>query len=248
MSTQQLKAPKRNGRVTIIVNAKVKQEGRLIAASPVTERMITALKQAILHNLPQTVVEVVAVATLWSEAAQRQTPIVGQIFCPLTIQLPHWLVFPGQKIYQVCQDIAGYRRWVTTQFGCLSHPQDQGLGDRWLPIIWTAQGPRYGEVIGEGMMPNAYQQPIELEENLRQQLQTLAFNCLEAAQAPPSVYLLQFSLLDKTILFDRLWPFPAAPAIASLGIQEPDLFTCHWLCLNDQPLPDVKILNRQATL
>ncbi|MGL5035879.1 MAG: hypothetical protein ACRC6M_18995, partial [Microcystaceae cyanobacterium] len=82
-------------------------------------------------------------------------------------------------------------------------------------------------------------------DDLRQQLYALGFKCLEAVNAPPSVYLLQFGLSGQTVIFDRLWPFPAAPAIASLGKQNPDLFTCHWYCLNDQPLHDVKILAYQ---
>jgi hypothetical protein len=43
------------------------------------------------------------------------------------------------------------------------------------------------------------------------------------------------------ILFDRLIPFPDEPAIASIGVQEPNLFTCHWLCLTHQPILDLKI-------
>ncbi|WP_019499623.1 hypothetical protein [Pseudanabaena sp. PCC 6802] len=43
------------------------------------------------------------------------------------------------------------------------------------------------------------------------------------------------------ILFDRLIPFPDEPAIASIGVQEPNLFACHWLCLTQQPILDLKI-------
>ena len=244
MSNQQLKKPRMSGRVSIIVNAKVKQEGRLIAASPVTERMITALKQAIIANSPDTLIEVIAVASLWSEVAQRQTSIAGRIYCPLTIQLPKWLTFPSQSIYQACQDILARRLWVEEKLSYKSNPSLNWLGDRWLPIIWTAKGPLYGEIIGEGEMPNAYQQPVELTDNLRQKLYTLANKSLEALAAPPSVYLLQFSVVEQEIMFDRLWPFPAAPAIASLGIQSPDLFSCHWHCLTDQAIPDIQILAR----
>ena len=233
MSSQQLKKPRMSGRVCIIVNAKVKQEGRLIAASPVTERMLSALKQAIMANSPDTLIEVIAVASLWSETAQKQTSTAGRIYCPLTIQLPQWLVFPAQKIYQSCQDILGRRIWVEENLKYKSNPNLNWLGDLWLPVIWTAKGPLYAEVIGEGAMPNAYEQPVELADHLRQQVYSLAYQCLEALEAPPSVYLLQFSVIEQEIIFDRLWPFPAAPAIASLGVQSPDLFSCHWQCLTD---------------
>lgn len=241
MSSQQLKKPRMSGRVCIIVNAKVKQEGRLIAASPVTERMLSALKQAIMANSPDTLIEVIAVASLWSETAQKQTSTAGRIYCPLTIQLPQWLVFPAQKIYQSCQDILGRRIWVEENLKYKSNPNLNWLGDLWLPVIWTAKGPLYAEVIGEGAMPNAYEQPVELADPLRQQVYSLAYQCLEALSAPPSVYLLQFSVIEQEIVFDRLWPFPAAPAIASLGVQSPDLFSCHWQCLTDQAIADIQI-------
>ncbi len=243
MSNQQLKKPRMSGRVSIIVNAKVKQEGRLIAASPVTERMLSALKKAIIANSPDTLIEVIAVASLWSETAQKQTSTAGRIYCPLTIQLPKWLVFPSQKIYQSCQDILGRRTWVEEHLKCKSNPNLNWLGDLWLPVVWTADGPLYGEVIGEGVMPNAYEQPVELADNLRQALYSLASQCLEALEAPPSVYLLQFSVIEQEIVFDRLWPFPAAPAIASLGVQSPDLFSCHWQCLTDQAIAEIQILS-----
>ena len=232
-----------SGRVSIIVNAKVKQEGRLIAASPVTERMLSALKKAIIANSPDTLIEVIAVASLWSETAQKQTSTAGRIYCPLTIQLPKWLVFPSQKIYQSCQDILGRRTWVEEHLKCKSNPNLNWLGDLWLPVVWTADGPLYGEVIGEGVMPNAYEQPVELADNLRQALYSLASQCLEALEAPPSVYLLQFSVIEQEIVFDRLWPFPAAPAIASLGVQSPDLFSCHWQCLTDQAIAEIQMLS-----
>ena len=243
MSNQQLKKPRMSGRVSIIVNAKVKQEGRLIAASPVTERMLSALKKAIIANSPDTLIEVIAVASLWSETAQKQTSTAGRIYCPLTIQLPKWLVFPSQKIYQSCQDILGRRTWVEEHLKCKSNPNLNWLGDLWLPVVWTADGPLYGEVIGEGVMPNAYEQPVELADNLRQALYSLASQCLEALEAPPSVYLLQFSVIEQEIVFDRLWPFPAAPAIASLGVQSPDLYSCHWQCLTDQAIAEIQMLS-----
>ncbi|WLT38386.1 hypothetical protein NON20_23610 [Synechocystis sp. B12] len=60
------------------MNAKVKQEGRLIAASPVTERMVNALKESIAGCSPETIIETVAVASLWSDQAQQQTQMGGE--------------------------------------------------------------------------------------------------------------------------------------------------------------------------
>lgn len=248
MAHQELKAPNRNGRVTIIVNAKMKQEGRLIAASPVTERMVSALKQAITLHSPQTIIETIAAAALWSEGAQRHTNLAGRIYCPLTIQLPQWLTFPAQAMYQACQDIQARRQWVYQQLQISINADPQWLGDCWLPIIWTTQGALYGAVISEGIMPNAYQQPLDLAPAQSQKLQHLSHRLLENLAAPPAVYLLQFSLFNQDIIFDRLWPFPAAPAIASLSASTPDLFTYHWYCLNHLSLDAIHSHRHQNAL
>ena len=67
----------------------------------------------------------------------------------------------------------------------------------------------------------------------------LATDLLVSLSAVPSVYLLQFSLYSNEIVFDRLWPFPAAPALASLSGSNIDLYSCHWLCLSGQKIPGV---------
>lgn len=111
---------------------------------------------------------------------------------------------------------------------------DSFLGDLWLPIVLTKKGPIYGEVIGEGEIPNSYEQPIDFsnhgsdgyDDQIRQSLYYLGYQLLESINAIPSVYLLQFRMLEQEIFFDRLWPFPATPAIASVESQQPDLFAC----------------------
>ena len=114
------------------------------------------------------------------------------------------------------------------------------MGDLWLPVIVTAKGPLYGEVIAEGPLPNAYEQPVDLTDELRHHLYGLAYKFLEYFKSVCGVYLLQFSWKGE-IVFDRVWPFPAAPAIASLGVQQPDLFTCHWHCITGKPILDLSI-------
>ena len=239
MVTPTLKAPNRNGRASIIVNAKVKQEGRLIAASPVTERMVNALKAAIADQSPETIIETVAVASLWSDQAKQQTQMGGRIYCPLTIQLPQWLNFPGQAVYQACQEIAPRRQWVSEHLDLPLCNDAHWLGDHWLPMIVSAQGIQFAPLIREGMMPNVYDLlPWESTpyQRHRAKLEQLAQTLIQALNAPPAVYLLQFSL-SQTILFDRLWPFPAAPAIATMGHEQLDLFAYHWRCLNHLPIP-----------
>lgn len=238
MVTPTLKAPNRNGRASIIVNAKVKQEGRLIAASPVTERMVNALKEAIADQSPGTIVDTVAVAGLWSDQAQQQTEMGGRIYCPLTIQLPHWLNFPGQTVYQACQDINGRRQWVSTNLNLPICRDDNCLGDHWLPIAVTQGELHFFPLIHEGMMPNAYELvdwDLPPYQRYHRELERLARSLMEELQPPPAVYLLQFSL-GQGLLFDRLWPFPAAPAIASIGPGHPNLYHYHWCCLNNLPL------------
>ena len=86
------------------------------------------------------------------------------------------------------------------------------------------------------MIPNDYQQPYDLPLDVHGKLEKLASELLDSIDAIPSVYLLQFRLIDHDIIFDRLWPFPATPAVASINVQQPDLYACHWFCLSHQPL------------
>lgn len=118
----------------------------------------------------------------------------------------------------------------------------QRFGDLYLPVVLTAKGPLYGEVISEGEATSRYQQPVDLPDNQRQPLYHLAYQLLQSLSALPAVYLLQFGYNEQNLVCDRLWPFPGVPAIASIGVQEPDLFTCHWHCLTGQPILDLTII------
>ncbi|ACB51100.1 hypothetical protein cce_1750 [Crocosphaera subtropica ATCC 51142] len=223
----------------VIVNAEVKAEGTTYLASPATEKMVMALETAIHADSPSTQVEVIAAATLWSKTVQPPKADLDTIYCPLTIDIPTWLPFREQKIYQDCKDVKGRRLWVEKTLGYKTSIGDSWLGDLWLPIAVTPAELIYGEIIGEGVYPNSYEQPITLNKSLHRSLFDLAQGLLDSLDAPPSLYLLQFSLKGQTIVFDRLWPFPAAPAIASLSYPHPNLFTCYWHCLTHQPLPSL---------
>lgn len=230
-------------KVLIVVNAEVNETGKIVAASPATEKMVSAIHKAISTYSPETTkVEIVPAATLWSNLPKYDREDSKTIYCPLTIQLPEAFRFPAKSIYSACKDINGRRRWVEQNLGYKTTVGDVGLGHLWLPIVLTAKGPLYGEVIGEGAIPNSYEQPIDLTDDRRQTLYYLAYNLLQSISAVPSVYLLQFNFKGKEVIFDRLWPFPAAPALASLRVQEPDLFACHWYCLTAQPITDLTIM------
>ncbi|AIE74528.1 MULTISPECIES: hypothetical protein [unclassified Synechocystis] len=221
------------------MNAKVKQEGRLIAASPVTERMVNGLKEAIASCSPETIIETVAVASLWSDQAQQQIQMGGRIYCPLTIQLPRWLDFPGQIMYQACQDINTRRQWVSEKLNLPLCNDANWLGDHWLPIIVSTDEIGFSPLIYEGMMPNAYEMvswDLPPYQRYRDVLENLAWALVKELKAPPAVYLLQFSVAQG-LVFDRLWPFPAAPAIVTINQGQGNLYTYHWCCLNNLPLP-----------
>jgi hypothetical protein len=111
-------------------------------------------------------------------------------------------------------------------------------GNLYLPAIWTARGPIYGEAIALRDV-DKYDFPFHLEDDRRQPLYNLTYQLLSSIQAEPGVYLVLVRELDAGWMFDRILPFPAPPALASIGKQSPDLFTCHWLCLDRQPLLDV---------
>lgn len=195
-----------------------------------------ALKVAIAQSNPLTEVNIGAVSELNSGAIA----VDGAIICPLTLDVPENLLFPGRDVYRFCADVWAVRDRVQEH---LHVPV--GDGNFWLPVVWTAKGPLYAEAIGAKSDKQcgelSYFLPLHLSDVWRQQLYELAYRLLEALNAPPATYLMQFGFVGKKICFDRLWPFPAAPAIASVGVQVPDLFVCHWYCLTNQPIYDLQI-------
>ena len=236
-------------KILIIVNAEVNTQGKLISASPVTERMVAAIRRGIAtYSSEPVAIEVVSAGSLWSKGTKLGTEESRTIYCPLTIQLPDYFDFPAKDIFSACKDLTGRRHWVERNLGYKTSFGDHWLGHLWLPVILTKKGLLYAEVIGEGAMPNSYEQPVILSSRHRQSLHHLARNLLDSLSAIPSVYLVQFSLYNNEIVFDRLWPFPAAPALASLRSQDPDLFTCHWQCLIDRPIAEVTSLEQTMSM
>jgi hypothetical protein len=242
-------------KVIIIVNAEVNDKKKIVATSPATEKMASTIKKAIqdrqateatavdLATVQTTVsVEIISTATLWSETYRgEKTDRDGIIYCPLTIELPHVFDFPAKQVFLACKDFKARRRWVESKLSYQTHPGERSFGDLWLPVILTKDKTIYGEIIAEGGIPNFFQQPINLPVPICQSLQTLANELLQSIAAVPAVYLLQFSLQGREIIFDRLWPFPAAPALASLKVQQPDLFACHWYCLSGRSIDNLRL-------
>lgn len=229
-------------KVVIIINAEVSDQGKLISASPVTQKMVEALQRSI-ANSPSKAVEIISAATLWSRSfktTKRDKNNDSTIYCPLTIQLPDYFNFPQSRIYSACKDINARRRWVEKNLGFKTSVGDSWLGHLWLPIIMTDK-PVFAEIIGEGPMPNSYEHPVRIPKVQQKSLHDLAQQLLDSLDASPATYLLQFSLYNGEIVFDRLWPFPAAPALITLKTQQPDLFTCHWHCLTNQPIANINI-------
>ncbi len=156
------------------------------------------------------------------------------LVCPLTLTLPEELNFPQLDLYQRCGAVKQLRSSVAN-LGYII-----GEGSFWLPIVLTAKGALYGEAITENA-PTRYHQPMHFSDAIRQPLYRLGFRVLELINATPAVYLMQFGVDHQDIVFDRVFPFPAAPAIASLNVQSPNLFACHWHCLNQMPILDLTI-------
>ena len=229
-----------------------------IEDSPIVIRMVSALKQVIATStgVPITV-QAIAANTLQSKSNLELESTWTQdwgakdvLVCPLTLNIPPNLPFRNEAIYKACRD-SGLRQQVAQQIGC-----ETGNGNFWLPLVLTAKGPLYGEVIGlaeempENLSSNSnyYYQPFHLSDALRQQIYQIGHRLLQLLSAPPAAYLMQFGFeSEDSICFDRLWPFPAAPAIASLGIQEPNLFACHWYCLTNIPILDLTIIPAVAS-
>lgn len=195
-----------------------------------------SLKAAIAQSNPLTEVNICGVSELNSGAIAPG----GAIVCPLTLDVPSHLVFPAQDVFRFCGNVSVARDRVAQD---LQVPV--GDGNFWLPVVLTAKGPLYAEAIGAEADKQSgelsYSQPVHLSDVWRQQLYELAYRLLNLLNAPPATYLMQFGFVGERICFDRLWPFPAAPAIASVGVQVPDLFVCHWYCLTNKPIYDIQI-------
>lgn len=203
-----------------------------------TALMVDATRKAIALHSPSAVsVEVITPDCV--EVLSQKTQDI--IWCPLTFDVPETLEFPGKGIFQACSQVTSLREQVQ-KIGYATADSPQYPSDLYLPVVLTAKGPLYGEVIAQGKTNSVYEQPVNLPDKQRQPLYHLAYVLLQSLLAPPAVYLLQFSLSQDKIIFDRLLPFPAQAAIASLGVQDPDLFTCHWLCLTNQPIFDLTII------
>lgn len=224
------------------------------AHQPWIHPWIDALKQAILRYpaVPSGhTVEICSVDAL-GDRLSGLSPDAYHL-CLLTLEVPEAIAaaLPNAvlTIYKQCQDVAGLRQTVQTTWGTPT-----GSGNLWLPIVLTARGPLYAEAIAlsddtqlqpASDAPDAgacpYAQPIHLSDALRQPIYRLGGALLRQLNAPPSVYLMQFSMAAAGPVFDRLWPFPTLAAIASLGIQAPDLMSCYWHCLAGQPVLDIAI-------
>jgi hypothetical protein len=155
------------------------------------------------------------------------------IYCPMTLVVPPTFQFWGQSIGKFCQDID----WLRVLAANTTGVKVGDGGNLWLPVIWTAQDPIYGDIIGKN--GDDYQQPVQLEDRDLQSLHRFSNRLLTQMTAPPATYLVQFSKADSGIIFDRLFPFPAIPALASIGVQQPDLFDCHWRCITGQSIDNI---------
>jgi len=124
-------------KVIILVNAEAQASGQMSRLSPVTEKMVIALKNAVPKSLA---VEVTGTASLWSKMESGKTGQNNLIWCPLTIQLPNWVNFPGKKVYQACRDIEERRTWVAQTLHYKTSQGDSSFGDLWLPITVTSKG------------------------------------------------------------------------------------------------------------
>ncbi|MGH8001344.1 MAG: hypothetical protein ACREPR_18455 [Brasilonema sp.] len=222
--------------------------------------MVSAIEMAIAEDTTQvTSVQVVTVDVLTSKGEglrlkswepQTSSQLQEIIYCPLTLCLPDNLVLPFDGIIKACRDVSGLRQQLAQHIQVAV-----GDGCYWLPVVLTAKGPLYGEVItlaeefNNKKLPDnlllcnlTYYQPLHLSDALRQKVYNMAHNLLQFLSVPPATYLVQFGLERGEICFDRLWPFPTAPALASIGVQRPDLFTCHWYCLTAKPILDLTII------
>ncbi|AFY80834.1 hypothetical protein Oscil6304_1107 [Oscillatoria acuminata PCC 6304] len=226
--------------VWIIVEDEASAMGFPGADSEAIARMVEALQGAIAQTHPTCEVKVTSISHLKNLSA----PDSEVLFCPLSLNIPDSVIGDLQPLYQACQDVEGLRTVVAERWQVAP-----GTGNLWLPVVLTTKGPIYGEAIGlaDEKQPGReemaqYIQPVHLPDRWRQPIYALGRRLLQWLEAPPTTYLIQFGWDEQGLWFDRLWPFPAIPALGSLGIQDPDLLTCHWYCLSGQPIYDLTIV------
>lgn len=209
---------------------------RVLIVADANIHLAEVLLAAIAKSNSLAEISIVSISELNSGAIDLSEAMI----CPLTLDVPENLVFPGQDVFRFGANVSAARDRVQEQLQVAT-----GDGNFWLPVVWTAKGPLYAEAIGAEADQESgelsYFQPVHLSDVWRQQLYDLAYRLLDLVNAPPASYLVQFGFVGERICFDRLWPFPAAPAIASVGVQLPDLFVCHWCCLTGAPIYDLQI-------
>ncbi|OKH33707.1 hypothetical protein NIES2119_22565 [[Phormidium ambiguum] IAM M-71] len=223
--------------VWIVVDGEVNAAGELVAASPATATMVAALQKAIAQN--DATIKLLGKSDLNSLNLPKDV-----VFCPLTLHIPRNFDFPQKAIFKACENVEFLRYLISEKFGYITRP-----GNFWLPVVLTQKGPIYAEAIASTSQLTTellsedlvYSQPVHFSDAMRQQIYEMAYNILKFLNASPATYLMQFGFIDREIWFDRIFPFPAAPAIASINTQTPDLFTCHWYCLTNQPILDLTI-------
>ena len=186
-------------------------------------------------TVQHTEVGVETIARLQQKLTDGTICLENVLLCPLTLDIPASLEFSQSGIYQDCRDLVGLRQRVEKD---LHFPT--GVGRAWLPIVLTSKGSLYAEAI-TSIDSLSYLQPFHLPDRYRQPLYELGQRLLKLISATPATYLMQFGFAGETVFFDRLFPFPAAPAIASLNVQLPNLFACHWHCLTNTPILDLTI-------
>jgi hypothetical protein len=206
-------------------------------------------------SAPDITLEIVTPQTL-PEQIKR-----GDLIYNLTLEaLPPTIAFAARDFYALCD------RPQTLQDLVQSWGYGIGPAQTWLPVVLTQRGPLYGEMIALGTRSAAsrsatasaldapmgdsleawagdwqFVQPLHHSDRDRQKLYQLAHHLLTQTKAPPGTHLLQVEAKGGEIIFERLWPFPAMPAIGSLRVQKPDLFSTHLRCLVGAAVRDLMI-------
>lgn len=170
-------------------------------------------------------------------AAQPDLVAEGEVI-PLTLDLPALPNWGGADLWQRCRAREQLRSELQAALGCQA-----GQGRLWLPLVNSARGLLFGEAIAPDPA-GLWQQPLHLADALRQPLYDFGQRLRRYLALPPGVHLLAADVAVGEVVFDQLLPFPGEPALASLGVQTPDLFEAHWRCLRGLPLLDLQISGR----
>ncbi|MGA7934177.1 MAG: hypothetical protein WCA35_11570, partial [Kovacikia sp.] len=79
------------------------------ANADITVQMVAAFRQDFYPRFPGSQLQVLPLSDGMENRKLDKGELQAALVCPLTLDIPDWLAFPGQAIYRACRDVLGLR-------------------------------------------------------------------------------------------------------------------------------------------